>query len=358
MQGWGKRLHGVKIKENLLPGIIIFNGLSIYCLTKISRPQCNYFFPVASYIQNPNAMKRKLLICIPALLISLIALGPLCSFNAGLDKNKSAMGQASSCGSPGEPGTCSRSGCHGAGSGGLADNGGPGSLTITAVPAISGNNYVPGQLYHMTVTVNESGKAHYGFGCEILDNSGNTNTHTNNTAGTITVTDAANTTTWQAYGTGRLAITQNSSGGYSSNTASFIFDWTAPSSGIVNIYLCGNATNNDGSADAPDNIYSLNRQLSPLATGIVEQETEAISMHAYPVPAHDVLYLSFKTNEDGRLLVNLYSIDGLLIRTLENKGIEAGPYNQSYTIGDLPKGTYVIRMEVGNATHSKLIMIQ
>ncbi|HXC03407.1 MAG TPA: hypothetical protein VNZ86_01570, partial [Bacteroidia bacterium] len=87
-------------------------------------------------------MKRKLLFFTPALFLSLIVLGPLCSFNSGIDSVTSGQGQASSVGSPGEMGTCSRSGCHGAGSGGLADNAGPGSVTYTSVPAITGNQYI------------------------------------------------------------------------------------------------------------------------------------------------------------------------------------------------------------------------
>jgi hypothetical protein len=303
-------------------------------------------------------MKRQLLICIPIMTTCLVVLGPLFSFNSGTDSPFSAMGQASSCGSPGEPGTCSRSGCHGAGSGGLADNAGPGSVSYTSVPAITGNNYVPGQVYHMTVTVAEAGKAHYGFGCEILDNTGNTNTHVNNTSGTITVTDATNTRTWQAFGTGRLAITHSSAGGYSSNSASFIFDWTAPASGVVNMYLCGNATNNNTVADAPDNIYSLNQQLSPLATGIQEVTSEPISILAYPIPAHDVLNVSFKAQEEGTLKMSLYSIDGLLVRLLDNKNIQQGPYSNTYNINDLPRGTYMIHMELAGRSHSKMIMIQ
>ncbi|MFI5149071.1 MAG: choice-of-anchor V domain-containing protein [Bacteroidia bacterium] len=304
-------------------------------------------------------MKRKPLIWIPVFAGSLLVLGPLCSFNSDTDTSiTSAQGQASSVGSPGEMGTCSRSGCHGSGSGGLADNAGPGSVTYTSVPAITGIQYAPGQVYHFTVKVAEAGKAHYGFACEILDNSGSTNGHINNTAGTITVTDATNTRTWQAFGTGRLSVTHSSAGGYSSNSASFIFDWTAPASGTVNIYLCGNATNNNAIADGPDNVYVLNQQLTPLATGIAETEPENLSILAYPVPTRDFLNISFKAREEGCLTLNLYSIDGLLVRVLDKRNYQAGPFAQAYAGGDLPKGTYILRMENGKNSHSKMIMVQ
>ncbi len=50
-----------------------------------------------------------------------------------------SSGKLISAGGPGE-GTCSTTGCHGAGngngtSGGLADNAGPGNITLVSVPA-------------------------------------------------------------------------------------------------------------------------------------------------------------------------------------------------------------------------------
>ncbi|HXC05810.1 MAG TPA: choice-of-anchor V domain-containing protein, partial [Bacteroidia bacterium] len=206
--------------------------------------------------------------------------------------------------------------------------------------------------------VSETGKTRFGFACEILDNSGSTNGHINNTAGTITVTDATNTRTWQAFGTGRLSVTHSSPGGFASNTASFIFDWTAPASGIVNIYLCGNAANNNGVADSGDNVYVLNQQLNPLATGISGYEQEKMDILAYPVPAHDVFHLSFKAKEEGNLTVSLYSMDGLLVRAYDKTSYASGPFTQTYPVTDLPRGTYIIRMETGKTSHSKMIMIQ
>src|ERR1700756_1904791 len=78
-------------------------------------------------------------------------------------------GASSQTPAPGEV-TCSQSGCHGTGngegsSGGLADNTGGGSVSISG---ISGT-YVPGTVYHVTVTVNQLGATRFGFNCEALD---------------------------------------------------------------------------------------------------------------------------------------------------------------------------------------------
>jgi len=292
-------------------------------------------------------------------MLGLATLAPLCSFNSGTtDSTMSATGQASSVGSPGEMGTCSRSGCHGAGSGGLADNAGPGSVTWTSVPAMSFSQYSPGQVYHMTVTVAETGKTHFGFELEMLDNSGSTNGHVNNSSGTLKVTDAAHTQIWQAFGTGRLSLGHSSGGGLATNTCSFTFDWTAPSTGTVNMYLCGNATNNNQAADAPDNVYSVHQQLTPLVTAVVEKEQETFTVTAFPVPTRDILNISCKVPEEGNLLVGLFNNSGLLIRTLDNRNLEPGQFTGSYSVGDLSKGIYFLRITCGNETRSKPIMIQ
>ncbi len=293
------------------------------------------------------------------LLFILFVLSPLFSFNSDNGNAvASAQGQASSVGSPGELGTCSRNGCHGAGSGGLTDNAGPGSVTLSSVPAMTNNQYVPGQLYHLTVTVAQSGVVHFGFACEILDNSGSTNTHVNNTAGAVTVTDATHTTIWQAFGTGRLSITQSSGGGMSSNTCNFIFDWTAPASGAVNVFLAGNATNNDAAADSPDNIYTYQPVLTPLITGIAEEDIEAFVATAFPIPTHDVLNLRCKIQEETMVTVGLYNMNGLFIRTLEDKMHPAGTFLESYAVNDLYKGAYFLKISCGSKNLTKTILIE
>jgi hypothetical protein len=302
-------------------------------------------------------MSTKYIVRSAPIVIGLFALIPLLSFNSG-NGISSAQGQASSCGSPGEPGTCSRSTCHGAGSGGLADNAGPGSVILTAVPALVGTNYKPGQLYHMTVTVSETGKTHFGFGVEILDNTGNTDTHVNNTAGVFTVTDAVNTRTWQAFGTGRLAFTHNTNGGLASNTCSFIFDWTAPASGTINMYLAGNATNNNGAADAADNVYTLQKSYTPLVTGISEQSGQKFEVSTYPNPANSVIHFSANIPQSARLQAGLYNSLGMLVRSFDDKELISGNYQSDYSLAGIAKGIYFLKSSCGEELICKTIIVE
>lgn len=308
-------------------------------------------------------MKNNPLLSIFISAITIISFSAFYSGNSGVQIHGQG-GQASSTGSPGEPGTCSRSGCHGAGNGGLADNAGPGSVTITPTPAfINGNQYVAGQTYTMTVTVSETGKPRFGFACEILDNSGNTNTHVNNTAGTISVLDHINTRTWQAFATGRLAVTQDTNGGFSNNTASFIFAWTAPLSfspsyGTVNLYLCGNAADGNLIADGPDNIYTLNKQLTPSVTGIQPTDGLFSSMQVYPVPATDKITLELNSKDESDMTADIFSLEGKLVKHLDNRKLNGSAFTKSYSLDGIEKGCYLLQVGNGKEKVSKKIIIR
>jgi hypothetical protein len=296
--------------------------------------------------------------------IAFLTVVTLSAFNLGNPQRiyHGEGGNASSCGSPGELGTCTRSGCHGAGAtpAGLPDNAGPGTLTLTSVPAMVGNQYTPGQLYNMTVTVAQSGVRRFGFGCEILDNSGNTNGHINNTAGTVTVTDHINTRTWQAYGTGRLSITHDTSGGFSNNTYSFHFNWTAPNAGfgIVNVYLCGNASNNDLLADSADDIYSQHIILNEGPSAVNKVSSDCFNANVFPNPASNQITLQFNVSGTNNVNAALYSIEGKMIKQLENGNMETMDFAKTYPINDLCKGIYILKVVVGDKNYDKKIIIE
>ena len=289
----------------------------------------------------------------------LFILFPLFSFHTDdILGKKSAGGQVSSCGSTGEAGTCSQTACHGKGGGGLADNAGPGSVVFTSVPAIASNKYVPGQLYHITIKVSEMGKARFGFGCEILDNSGSTNGHVDNTAGTITITDAVNTRIWKAFGIGRSEVTQNTPGGFGSNTASFNFDWTAPATGTVNCFLAGNATNNNTLADGADNVYTQHIIWNPQSAGITESESTKFMASIFPSPSKDMLTIQMNILESGDMKIQLYNLNGTLVKTLSNRKVENGMFNEKYLINDLPKGIYLLTINCNQNEYTKKIIIE
>lgn len=282
-------------------------------------------------------------------------------------------GKLGNTGAPGEF-TCSQSGCHGAGdgpnasgnptTGGLADNGGPGNVTITSVPAFAGGNqYVPNTTYSITITVSQTGINLFGFSFEAVDNSGSTNTSVDNTVGTITITDPTHTrlnhplvsTTPLVFG--RWCATHQTNGGAFANSANFNFNWTAPASGIVNIYYDGNAADGDGYSDAQDNVYAKSLQISPGTTGIASVNNHNSSVEIFPNPSTDLFTVRFTMNEANDVDMQLYSVDGKSLKTLVSKKVASGMFTQSFSTEGLTTGFYFVRINMGGQTETHQIFV-
>jgi len=205
-------------------------------------------------------MKTKLLIStVVVVLIGFIAFNNIAlSDSNGMNRH---------AGAPDEH-TCSEAGCHGSGNGngttgGLPDNGGPGSISISC-SNMTGWIYTPGTTYHMTITLTQSGCKHFGFSAVAL-NSGMANT------GTMVVTDNTHTQISQPFGVTRAYMTHVdlTKGQFlTTDPAVIAFDWKAPSTneGPITIYYDGVAANDDKLEDAGDNVYKGNIVMTPNTT--------------------------------------------------------------------------------------------
>ena len=100
-------------------------------------------------------MKKALLVSGTALITSVLTTSFIMKWSSGIPGRT---------GSPGET-TCTA--CHGGGSGITLVN-------ISATPAFISNQYVPGTTYTVNVSVTNNPYSKFGFGCEILDASSNT----------------------------------------------------------------------------------------------------------------------------------------------------------------------------------------
>ncbi|MBS1635087.1 MAG: T9SS type A sorting domain-containing protein [Bacteroidetes bacterium] len=293
---------------------------------------------------------------------AVIAIPAFILLTSGTLETMDSNGKLASSGAPGES-TCSQSGCHGSGNGssstgGLADNAGPGSITLTSTPSLTANHYTPGATYHMTVTVHETGKSLFGFDFEALDNSGNTNPMVNNAVGTIVITDAVHTRMGQPFGTGRVTCTHQPSGGAVANTASFVFDWVAPSSGTVNMYYDGIAANSDGLSNAGDNVYAHSLQITPLAaTGIEQVNEKSLSFDMYPNPATDQFTIVSSGIKDGPVNVSIYNMNGSLVRVYDTEDAVNGSFFHTYESSSLPRGLYLLKATSGEGTMTSRLMI-
>lgn len=118
----------------------------------------------------------------------------------------------------------------------------------------TGNGYIPDSTYTLTVTFHQTGKQRYGFEITCLDAS-------NSPAGSFTASNTSRTQKVTASVSGKtrqyIEHTYNGSSPVNSDSTSWDFKWTAPSSNIgkVCFYVVVNAANNNGTDDAGDIIY-------------------------------------------------------------------------------------------------------
>jgi hypothetical protein len=141
-------------------------------------------------------------------------------------------------GAPGDQGNCTA--CH---TGNV--NSGPGNVSITGIPVA----YTPGQVYPLTVTVQQNGRVRFGFQLTVIDAS-------NNRTGTLTsLSGETQLNPIQGQGERQyIEHTQPGTGGASSRA--WQIQWTAPATdiGAVRFFVAGNAANNDGTQNG-DSIY-------------------------------------------------------------------------------------------------------
>jgi hypothetical protein len=147
-------------------------------------------------------------------------------------------------GAPGDQGNCTA--CH---TGNV--NSGPGSVSVNGIPLA----YTPGQVYPLTVTVQQNGRQKFGFQMTAIDAG-------NNRAGTLApLSGETQINPIQGQGDRQyIEHTQPGTGG--AGTRSWQIQWTAPATdiGAVRFFVAGNAANNDGTQNG-DSIY-LNSYIS------------------------------------------------------------------------------------------------
>lgn len=243
-------------------------------------------------------------------------------------------GRAGATGAPGET-TCNTSNCH--------NTFGLNSDSLGSIELRTGtanNQYIPGQVYNMEFKVARTGNHLFGLGVEALDASGNN-------AGTLTITQSAKTLikTRTIGVIVRRAVTHTLNGGASNDSMVFRFNWTAPASGPVTFYYCGNAANANGSVSG-DYIYSGSTVLTPSSsTGIIATESP-LTIDVFPNPVHDRCSIQFLGNSQGTVSLQLFDMAGKLVRseTTEASTVEWNDMSQ------LPRGTYLLQVRQGDGT--------
>ena len=258
-------------------------------------------------------------------------------------------GKAGNTGSPGEN-TCTN--CHNS----YSLNSGGGSITIgcTNMPNWE---YIPGQVYHLTVTVARSANSLFGLGFEALKSPGNT------PVGTFTITNTSTMTIKNATisSVSRPNVVHKLNGGAGSGSKTFSFDWTAPATNVGNIvfYAAGNACNNNGN-ESGDYVYTSTRTITPMnATGISQINSENNKLKVYPSPVKSEMTVEYELEQSSKVDISLYSIQGEKVITLMEEVQFGGSHIQNFSLGNSVKsGIYILRINAGEKLITKKLIVQ
>ena len=260
----------------------------------------------------------------------------------------SSAGKIDHTGSPADGGaTCSAAGCH---NGGTATP----SVTITAMPACgTGNTYTAGTTYSITVACS-GGYPKYGFGLEIL----NSNTSTGKDAGTfgaVVTTNNCKKVTTANRPTNIVHIPYTPG---SSNTAAFVFTWTAPSSGTAYLYCAVNGVNNNGTTSG-DKSTTTTLTLTQSTTAIASIDQKLSDVSIFPNPAKEYATVSYILKENSDVTIKLYDISGKNVSNLPAKNQQAGEHKQTINLSELnlESGIYSATIKTGDNTITKRLII-
>lgn len=259
----------------------------------------------------------------------------------------SSAGRAAVSGAPGET-TCSQSGCHGAGSGGLADNAGSGAVVISS-SNMTNWQFEAGKTYQISVVNTDKNARLFGLGVSALDNA------TNKSAGTFVITDPAHTEikSRTISGSVRQYVTHLDQDATTNGT--FNFDWTAPA-GVSNVtfYFASLAANSNGFPDAGDNVYSGKQVVSVANVTSVEDElTSPSEISLFPNPAKSEMRVMVNGMATSETQYAVYSINGM--KMTENISYKPGA---QISLEGWKAGKYFLQMNLNGKSVSKPFIVE
>jgi hypothetical protein len=253
-------------------------------------------------------------------------------------------GVAGYAGSPGES-NCGA--CHGGGSSITS------GVTVSATPSFSNNEYIPGTVYNVSVSVQATGFTRFGLGCEIL------NTSSAN-AGTMQAAGAG--VKFLNAGNGQRNAVHSAVKTVSSGAGVFSFQWVAPAQGEgdVTFYYCGNAVNgnNNTSGDLPiAGNMMLTEGVVTITTSIGNSEMPVSKISVFPNPATDYLTVSYFASKNTNLSAELFDINGKKIKSLMNENQTPGIHEKTISLQGIEPGIYFVKLNSdGKKVSQKMIV--
>lgn len=241
-------------------------------------------------------MKRQILLFTAIAGISYLT---LTSYSSGPGAPPNSLNRT---GGPGSGGlTCAQSGCHGAQTASSSVTFSQMIDNATGTP-VSGNSYIAGHTYSITIGTFNTTLSKLGFQLEIVNSAGVQ-------AGSIVATQNQTTT----HTVGGISILEHTSPITASNHAATVtFTWIAngaAATGNLTIHAVVNWVNGDGVENALD-MPSLNFTKTLTQVTSIADLSENIKILAFPNPATNNVNLKFEDAERGNYTVNIMDLTG------------------------------------------------
>lgn len=91
--------------------------------------------------------------------------------------------------------------------------------------------------------------------------------------------------------------------------------------------------------------------------GITDYEN-TFNLSVYPNPATDVLNINYNMPSDAQLMLNIFAMDGSLIRSEDKGTAQSGNGSVQTNISDLAAGVYFVQLQTGNGVATKRIVVE
>ncbi|MBE9467273.1 MAG: T9SS type A sorting domain-containing protein [Bacteroidetes bacterium] len=82
-----------------------------------------------------------------------------------------------------------------------------------------------------------------------------------------------------------------------------------------------------------------------------------INIDVYPNPIIDVANISYNIKDNSNVKINLYNIQGKLIRNVDLSNQTIGKHNYKFNMQGIQQGTYILNIVAGNKSNSKRVVV-
>jgi hypothetical protein len=103
----------------------------------------------------------------------------------------------------------------------------------------------------------------------------------------------------------------------------------------------------------------VNADLETITIG-VDSKNSSTKFSVYPNPCTTETSVSYKLNQDAKVLITVLSLDGKIVKTIAENNMTAGTYTNTLNTSDLKSGIYfcIIKINTKNATELRSLKIQ